>query len=422
MASEHTVKQQATHGEPALSRHGSADNSGGESAVLARTPTWGPPWIAPIHRCFQIDGLWLIVTVIMLMMGLTFFGWRGLLGVAHTALVTLLTYSLIVWVCRWARWRIVADSNTHALAMGLLLGLCLPVTWGSVVPVAAGLMMGVALHVVGRSHRVRAHPVAVVIVLLWGLGLLAGGAQGGAALFGGGVAQSREAPHAVLRPGWVVVGDILDVGVGIDHLPWVAQRESATGNAMARVEPYTAMISHQHRVIQDSSILASTLGNGGLPPMGDLVLGAVPGAIGASSRLMLIVLGLYAIYRRVARWPVAVAALGAAVWVLLLMPLRYHDHTTVVLARLIHLGPGVAVTYIGYMVLTSPLVLIAMILAPQTAPTSSRGRVVYGAMIGAVMILLQWFVATPMAGMLSLLLASCLSRPLDALHRSHFGV
>jgi Na+-translocating ferredoxin:NAD+ oxidoreductase RnfD subunit len=422
MASEHNLKQQATHGEAALSHQGSAGSSSGESSVPVRTPTWGPPWIAPIHRCFQIDGLWLMVAVVMLMMGVIFFGWRGLLGVANASLVTLLTYSLIVWVCRWAGWRIVADSNTHALVMGLLLGLCLPVTWGSVVPVVAGLMMGVVLHIVGRSHRVRAHPVAVVIILLWGLGLLAGGAQSGSALFGMGVAQPRDAPHAVLRAGWVVVGDVLDVGAGVDHLPWVAQRESATGDAMARVEPYSAMISHQHRVIQDGSILASTLGNGGLPPMGDLVLGAVPGAIGASGRLMLIVLGLYAIYRRVARWPVAVSALGAAVWVLLLMPVGYHDQTTVVLARLIHLGPSVAVSYLGYMVLASPLALIAMILAPQTAPTSSRGRVVYGAMIGAVMILLQWFAATPMAGMLSLLLASCLSRPLDAMHRSRFGV
>ena len=40
--------------------------------------------------------------------------------------------------------------------------------------------------------------------------------------------------------------------------------------------------------------------------------------------------------------------------------------------------------------------------------------------LGSTLIAAQWFIAVPQAAYLSLLLASAVSRPLDALHRSEF--
>ena len=163
------------------------------------------------------------------------------------------------------------------------------------------------------------------------------------------------------------------------------------------------------------------LSDGRLRPIGELVLGTVPGGtFGGSSRALLIVVGLYVMYRRLAWWPMAAAALAAAVITLGAMPMIDQQHFTFVGWRLAGLGPAVAVTYIAYAVLASPLALIVLILAPQCAPVSARGRLWYGATIGCVTIICQWFLTTTLAPFLALSVASALSKPLDALHKNRF--
>ena len=51
------------------------------------------------------------------------------------------------------------------------------------------------------------------------------------------------------------------------------------------------------------------------------MLGAAPGSFGATSRALLIALGLYLIYRRLSWWPMAAAALFGMLATLFLMPL-----------------------------------------------------------------------------------------------------
>ena len=72
------------------------------------------------------------------------------------------------------------------------------------------------------------------------------------------------------------------------------------------------------------------------------------------------------------------------------------------------------------MLLASPLLMFVFILAPITAPMTARGRVVYGAILGSSLIITQWILQNPQAAPLSLLVASALARPLDALRLSHF--
>ena len=65
------------------------------------------------------------------------------------------------------------DSSLHVLALGLLLGLSLPVVCDSFIPGFAGVVMGAICFGVGRSRKVRVHPVAATMVIFWLLGMLA---------------------------------------------------------------------------------------------------------------------------------------------------------------------------------------------------------------------------------------------------------
>jgi len=388
----------------------------GPKQVSGAQPRWGPPWIISPHHRVQIDYLWLFIATFMLISGTVFFGWRGLLSVSVTALAALLTCVVIAAICRYFDLKPRTDPSLHILNMGLLLGLVLPVVRQSLISLVAGVLLGVVALVVGRSRRLRGHPVVVAYLMLWFLC--------GVFVEGGGdrsLSGLLHVPRAVLKPSRMVVGDVCDVAGGVQgRQPWHGGYEQSGGDAWPRAQPYVSLLREQRNLLRHDPALANALSNGRLPSMGAVVIGAVPGTVGASSRVLLIVLGLFLMYKRLSWWPMVGAALIAALATLLVMPLTYHGGWTIVLRRLIDLGPAVALTYIAYTILASPFGVILLILAPQTAPTSSRGRLIYGIVIGCGMILFQWFLGTPLAGMWSLLIAGVLSRPLDSLHKSPF--
>jgi len=391
-------------------------NDESKSAANMTRLNWGPPWIGPIHHRAAIDLLWLMIVIFPLGAGVVFFGWRGLLGVCTTGLSTLATFTLVRVVVRKIRPSGSFDPSLHILVLGLLLGMTLPVTCNPEIPAVAGLVLGLIAHMVGRSHTIRVHPVAVALLLTY---LLAGTLDLGRVEQGLG---AIHAPHKVLRIERVVIGDVCD-GTGENDLqPWLSTRPRTTSDAISRIEPGAYFHANQVEFLQDRSSLAQSLATGRLIPMTELLLGAVPGPIGGSSRALLLVVGLYMMYRRLAWWPMAMAAFIASLVTLLVMPLPGQGHLTIVASRLLDMGWMVSITYFGYMILGSQLGLIVLILAPQTAPTSDNGRLIYGALIGSVTIVAQWYFATPMAGYLSLAVAGLFSRPLDALRKSLFAV
>lgn len=382
---------------------------------LRETPghAWGPPWIGPVHRRLQIDLLWLLVAVLMTTAGLLFFGWRGLLGVCRTALWTLVTYALVAAVMGRVRPTRRVDSNLHALVLGLLLGLVMPVVLDPFLTRLSGWLLGVTAHFVGRSHRIRAHPVAVVWLVVWALCH---------SLYGPAATNPFQFHQSVLRPQRIVVGDVCDVTDGQpERQSWFEADPRTPADAQLRLDPYALLVGQQKDLLESRSVLAGLVSSRQICPMSDLILGAVPGGVGSTSKGLLIAVGLYLVYRRVSSWPMAVTGLGAAVATLLLAPLFHGGRPTLVLWRLIEMGPATAITFTAYFILASPLAVILMILGPQTAPVSAKGRVVYGALLGSGLMLAQWFLATTMSGCFSLLVASTLSRPLDALHKSRFA-
>lgn len=372
----------------------------------------GPPWLGPIHRRVQVDLFWLVVTGSLLAFGTVFFGWRGLFGAGITTLASLVTYMTFGGALkRWSPDR-VADSNLYALNLGLLLAAALPAMERPAMPLLAGVLMGLTGQIVGRSHKVRAHPVVVVWFLMVLFSWTWMPRDSNLASFG--------AVQSVLRPDRLLIGDLTDLAERIDRQAWWHCVDPDEADAVPRSDPHTVVVMQQRTMLQHRAVLANLLGNGWLRPLGEVLLGVVPGHFGASSRGLLILLGLYLIHRRLAWWPMAAIALLAAGATLLLMPLKHDGHWTLVLLRLWGMGPSVAVTYVSFITLASPLLLVVLILAPQTAPTGYAGRLVYALIIGVTAVLTQWVFATYAGAYLGLLIASILSRRLDALHKSPF--
>ena len=361
------------------------------------------------------DRSFLVAAGAMVLAGACFFGWRALVTAGTAAGATVGLYLIIDVALRVTHRQRKHDlmgqdmAAARAVWLGLLAGACLPPLVAWPMALAAGVVTGAAAHVTGRSHRVRVHPVAVALVLVWLVPV---------AIEGPRPAAYRRAvvpAGAVLLPEHVFTGDLKNVGPELDLDPWL--RTLGVRPAARRIDPTLLVLSDQRTWLRDASLLPRLLRSGDVPPLGDLLLGAVPGPLGASSPLLMIVLLWWLIARGAASWQAPLAAFAVAVGVYALLPLEHAGGWTVAGARLWAMPPATSAVLLGYAVLASPLPLLACVLAPATEPISGGGRWVYGALLGAGVMGAWWWGATPEAAYAAVVAVGLLSRPLDAVHR-----
>lgn len=384
----------------------------------------GPPWITTAHRRAEIDGQWMVVVFAMLVACEVFVGWRGVAAASVTALATLAVHLPISALFRLLGVRRPREAMAHIFGMGLLLGLATPLTTSLSVHFAAGAVLGLLMHGMGRSHRLRIHPVAVALLLFWMTPSLL------EHLPSLGVDPQRVRPmQSVLIPTRLGVGDALDAAEK-SSLPWFRQYERGGPDAERRVHTGANLIAARHELLKNRHALVDALNAGRLARLEEIFLGASPDATGGASRFLLIAMGFYLMYRRHLKWIDAFWSLPAFVLTLLMMPIPVATITsvgqvtpegwTLLIAPLMQIGPAAAITYLVYFIFATPMTLIVMILAPMTAPMCANGRLVYGLIIGVLGLLLMWWFQSPHAAYGALILAGLLSRPLDALQKSPF--
>ncbi|MCE9590663.1 MAG: RnfABCDGE type electron transport complex subunit D [Planctomycetes bacterium] len=362
----------------------------------------------------RVDVEWLCVALVMLLSGLVFFGWRGVSQAVTTGLLALAGHLLLGVVVQTLKLRENHDPPLHAFVLGLLLGLTLPVVRQPWMPVLTGLLLAVSMHLVGRARMFRVSPVVLVLMLTWMLGVTTTGVAD---------PQSRLSPFgpldAVLRPDRVIVGDVRKAPEEYGRRPWKETRSvpEQPSDAIRRLEPARLILTEKQRLLSDPNQLVNMLISGELITIEDILRGATPGTVGASSRVLVIVLGLGLMYRRLAHKRVALWALGSATLTLWMMPVVVAEgQHSIVIARLVQMPLSVGVTFTGYMLLASPFLVTTLILAPMTAPISGAGRAIYGCLIGAVGVAAMWAFNIPQAMFLGLFVAGLLSKALDELH------
>ncbi|QNN20934.1 RnfABCDGE type electron transport complex subunit D [Planctomycetales bacterium ZRK34] len=368
----------------------------------------GPPWIGPVVPLYRYDRLWLGIYVSMGLVATIFFGWRAAFMICLTAAMSLLVFMLTALAIHVVRGRAWQGSLSQALNMGLLMGLVMPLMQQLSLAVIAGALIGVLVHVTGPTHRVRVHPVAAAyLVLMMSLPLV-----------------GQQQVGAVLAPSRVVVGDVWRFSKAVGP-NWMSMTVPEQYDAIRLQDPQRQMRQQQHDILRLRSRLIELLRRGELQRIEDVMIGATPGPVGATSQVLLIALGLWLMYRRVGRWVSALAAIGAAMVTLMMLPVAQDGHMTmghIIMSwqGMIDVGWMVSIAYLGYQLLASPLLLVVLIMMPLTAPRTSRGRFWYAVLIGAGVVTVRWFIPLEGVAFVPLVLGGLLCPLLDRLQQSPF--
>ncbi len=134
--------------------------------------------------------------------------------------------------------------------------------------------------------------------------------------------------------------------------------------------------------------------------IGDCFLGNTGGCIGETSALLLLLGGIFLLYKKVITWHIPVSFIGTVALVTLIFP-RYSDIS--------------AVQYMLYHLCSGSLFMGAFFMATDyaTSPVTPGGRLIYGAGCGLITILIRYFGGYLEGVSFAILLMNCFSVFLD---------
>lgn len=344
--------------------------------------------------------------------GLAFFGWRALavagLCVAACGIVESLVYSFT---------RVPALlGRSHAYLTGLLLALTLPPFTPWYVAVTASVFAIVVGKAVfgGVGH------------FLWQPALV------------GRLAVAVLFPVVLDPPAWpllaqsqLVVGDAAEARRVDDYASW--RQTPPPDNAHAfLIRPPVDVLGGltEHHQPQFSALLhlddqtpqpkpAALLQ---MPPVNDLLYGARPGGIGETSAIIILIAGLYLIYRTYIKWQLPLMFLLAAAAVAAVAPVylaRPGDTVLTVWWPFLHEGPDVGFVYVCYQLLSGEMLLAAFFLATEmtTRPVTAGGQVIFALGCGALAMGLQLYLQVPIPAYMAILAMNTFVPAIDALWR-----
>ena len=142
--------------------------------------------------------------------------------------------------------------------------------------------------------------------------------------------------------------------------------------------------------------------------LSDMFIGLIGGSVGEVSAMMLLIGGLYLIFRRVISWHTPVAYIG----------------TVAVLTFLFPQGND-ALTYMLYNVFGGGLMLGAFFMATDyvTSPVTKEGQLIYGLGCGLLTVFIRYFGSYPEGVCYSILIMNCLVWIIDKYTKpTRFGV
>ena len=159
-----------------------------------------------------------------------------------------------------------------------------------------------------------------------------------------------------------------------------------------------------------------------LPRISDLFYGARPGGIGETCAVIIMVAGLYLIYRNYIKWQLPVCFIAAAWCVAAVAPIHLagpNATTKTVWWPLLTEGLDVGFIYLAYQILSGELLLAAFFLATEmtSRPVTTGGQVIFGVGCGTVAMLLRLYLDVPIPAYLAVLAMNTLTPAIDATWR-----
>ena len=345
--------------------------------------------------------------------GLLLYGWRAMAVLAGVMGCTMAaTY---VWRRIGPRGRTL--HYPHALWLSLLLSLMLPahlaadasgthVSVWTLMPLAA-LLLVMILWLFGGLGGWHLHPSLAAYLLL-------------AICF-----PDLLVPRRILNRDHVLLGDLFgtpraEVDRAASTEAWIGRRHGPS-DADYR-EPAAERLSRYTRGREVPSrqwLPLSALLRDAMPPLEDFIIAGQPEPLGTSSTIAVIIGGLFLLYRGVIDYRIPLLTCLSAYTALLILPIptlisaapEWHWAAM----RMPGIGWSVAITFVNYEVMASPLIFMAFFLAtsPTLRPMTRRGRTIYAVFLGLVCAAFQLYVSVSFGPYLALLIASVLTPELD---------
>jgi len=344
--------------------------------------------------------------------GALLFGWRALVVAAISIVSCAVIERLYYRVTRTPA----LLGRTHAYLTGMLLALTLPpfVPWYvPVVAAAFAIVVGKCIFG-GVGH------------FLWPPALV--GRLAVAVIF---PAVVNPATWPVLSQSRLLIGDVTRTRRPEQYSQWRGTGPPAGADAFsltppqavlrgltnAKVPPFSAL-AYAPEDITPAKPTALTK----LVPINDLVYGARPGGIGETCAVIIIVAGLYLVYRNYVKGHLPLMFVASAWLVAAAAPIQLagaNNTTITVWWPLLAEGLDVGFTYVNYQILSGELLLAAFFLATEmtSRPVTTGGQVIYAAGCGSLAMLGKLYLAVPIPCYMAVLAMSTLTPIIDAMWR-----
>lgn len=368
------------------------------------TVDWPPHWRAS-ETAGRIYATIAYAAVPALLAGLAFFGWPAMVVVGTAVLSTLLLDSLFA---RLAHRPMLAGhgGRAHTLLMGLLLGLSLPATvnWPIVVLAALAVVV-IGKGLLGGLGHYLWHPVllgrfVVQVFFYERVSPVEGPVLDSKHLYLGRLSDPAVVPACA---SWLsCLAGRSDAF--LFPQPLIAIRELVGGRA-DWVRQTILEVSRGADPGSPSGAVLFKLIWAKLPALTDLLIGAVPGEIGATSAIALLVGGLFLLYQGYVRWPMAVMFVASAAATAAVAPLRigplaggvpqWHWLPGLQFYDAMPVGP----LYVAHHLLSGGLLLGVFFFAADfvSRPMTRRGQILFAIGCGAGTILIRLYLYVPAA-------------------------
>jgi len=339
-----------------------------------------------------------------LLTGALFFGWRAVVSVLIVVGTTLL--GGLIWRRIGTRGHQMRPAQL--LWLGTVMAMMLPASllhssdhsaW-PILPIA-GLLIVILCWGLGGIGSGRFHPAVVVFLLL-------------ALLY-----SQQLSPQTLLQRNRMLTGDLLSSPLAVEprasQFSWRIRPITQGYDAIRHTPASQSLLNFTHPAGGSVPVSLDTLLRDRVPPLEDFVLGAVPGSIGVTSAVAVIIGGLFLLYRGLIDFRIPLLIVVSAWIALLILPIPDQSQWRWFPGHIPGIGWSMGMTLANYQVLASPLLFTAFFLAgsPNVRPLTKKGRTFYALLIGLLAAIFQMYFSVSLGSYLALLLAGLITPVLD---------
>jgi Na+-translocating ferredoxin:NAD+ oxidoreductase subunit D len=312
-----------------------------------------------------------------------FFGCQALKLILIAALAAVFTE----WIFNALKHENISGSVSHSLAMGLIFAFTLPAAcpWTiALIGSVAGILIG--KHFFGGLGHYLWHPALIGRLIVQ--------------LFFKNQISPETGP--LLLPAKMFTGNIKDITTATDWFSfnWFAGSKISDAAGYLLPQPLEPLRNFSDLHFLDTIPQFQQYLLDKLPSLSHCVIGAVPGPLGETSAIAVILVGLYLFYRGYLNWQFSLTFLAAAYLAALLLPIRV-DHPDIsihfIYWPVIAENPAAGFTLANYQLFNGSLLFCACIIGADmtSRPITIRGQILFAAATGLLAMIFRLY--TPIA-------------------------